>query len=275
MEQHEKSEYVDWNSKVPVIKYKALDDTGCVFHGFSTRLGGVSQGIYRSMNLSYTRGDVKEHVDENFRRFCSEIHMDWRKIVSTDQTHTSNVRVVTAKDAGHGIVKPKSCFDVDGQVTNVPGLPLVTYHADCVPLFFVDPVKKAIGLSHSGWKGTVARIGANTVRAMMENYGSDPKDIVGVIGPSICQSCYEVSHDVAKAFQAEFRVTDKLIYEKANHKYQLNLWEANYQVMIDAGMVPEHITVTNWCTGCHPDLLWSHRKTGGDRGSLAAFLCLK
>ena len=275
MEQHEKSEYVDWNSEVPVIKYKALEDTGCVSHGFSTRLGGVSQGIYRSMNLSYTRGDVKEHVDENFRRFCSEIHMDWRKIVSTDQTHTSNVRVVTEKDAGHGIVKPKSYFDVDGQVTNVPGLPLVTYHADCVPLFFVDPVKKAIGLSHSGWKGTVARIGANTVRAMMENYGSDPKDIVGVIGPSICQSCYEVSHDVAKAFQEEFRVTDKLIYEKANHKYQLNLWEANYQVMIDAGMVPEHITVTNWCTGCHPDLLWSHRKTGGDRGSLAAFLCLK
>lgn len=268
-------EYVNWESDVPVIQYKALKDTGCVEHGFSTRQGGVSQGIYHSMNLSYTRGDNRQSVSENFERFCSAVHMDWKKIVSTDQTHTANVRVVTEVDAGHGITKPKQFFDVDGQITNVPGLPLITYHADCVPLFFVDPVKKAIGLSHSGWKGTVARIGANTVKAMHENYGSDPKDIIGVIGPSICQSCYEVSEDVALAFQNEFRVSDTLIYKKQNNKYQLNLWEANYQVMIDAGMLPEHITITQWCTGCHPDLLWSHRKTGNARGSLAAFLCLK
>lgn len=275
MKYNHKSEYVDWNAKVPVIRYKSLDDTGCVEHGFSTRMGGVSQGIYASMNLSYSRGDVKENVDENFRRFCSTVHMDWERIVSTDQTHTANVRVVTEADAGNGIIRPRSYFDVDGQVTNVPGLPLITYHADCVPLFFVDPVKKTIGLTHSGWKGTVARIGGNTVQAMMDHYGSDPKDIIGVIGPSICQSCYEVSKDVADAFEAEFRVRDNLMYKKPNDKYQLNLWEANYQVMLDAGMLPEHITITDWCTGCHPDLLWSHRKTGGQRGSLAAFLCLK
>ena len=219
--------------------------------------------------------DEKAHVDENFRRFCSAIHMDWKKIVSTDQTHTANVRVVTEKDAGHGITRPKIYHNIDGQITNVPGLPLITYHADCVPLFFVDPVKKAIGLTHSGWRGTAARIGARTVEAMNESYGSRPEDIIGVIGPSICQSCYEVSRDVAEAFEKDFRVSETLIYAKGNGKYQLNLWEANRQVMLDAGMTPEHITVTNWCTGCHPDLLWSHRKTGGDRGSLAAFLCLK
>ena len=100
-----KSEYVDWNAKVPVIRYASLDETGCVEHGFSTRLGGVSKGIYRSMNLSYTRGDDKNHVDENFRRFCSAVHMDWKRVVGTDQTHTSNVRVVTEKDAGHGIIR--------------------------------------------------------------------------------------------------------------------------------------------------------------------------
>lgn len=270
-----KAEYVDWDADIPVIQYKSLNDTGCVEHGFSTRFGGVSQGIYRSMNLSYTRGDSRQAVNENFKRFCSTLHMDWEKIVSTDQTHTTNVRVVTEKDAGHGILTAKQYFDVDGQVTNVPGLPLITYHADCVPLFFVDPIKKAIGLTHSGWKGTVGRIGANTVKAMEENYNSDPKDIICVIGPSICQSCYEVSEDVALAFQNEFRTSDTLIYKKTNDKYQLNLWEANYQVMIDAGILPDHITVTQWCTGCHPDLLWSHRKTGNARGSLAAFLCLK
>lgn len=268
-------EYVDWNAEIPVIQYKSLEATGCVYHGFSTRLGGVSKGIYHSMNLSYTRGDDAKSVDENFERFCTSIHMDWKKICSTDQTHTANVRVVTEEDMGHGIQRPKKYFDIDGQVTNVPGIPLISYHADCVPLFFVDPIKKAIGLSHSGWKGTVARIGANTIKAMTENYGSNPEDIITVIGPSICQKCYEVSKDVADAFQAEFRVSDTLIYKKENEKYQLNLWEANKQVMLDAGILPEHITVTKWCTGCHPERLWSHRKSGNDRGSLAAFLCLK
>ena len=268
-------EHVDWAKEIPVIQYQALLDAGCVEHGFSTRLGGVSQGIYESMNLSFARGDETSTVEENFKRFCEQIHIDWEKIVSTDQTHTANVRVVTEADAGHGIRYPKRYFDIDGQVTNVPGLPLISYHADCVPLFFVDPVKKAIGLSHSGWKGTVQRIGANTVKAMIDNFGSDPKDIICAIGPSICQECYEVSEDVAQAFEKEFRVSDKLMYTNENGRYQLNLWEANYQVLIDAGILDEHITTTHWCTRCNSDLLWSHRKTGNDRGSLAAFLCLK
>ena len=270
-----KAEIVDWKADIPVIQYQSLIDTGCVDHGFSTRLGGVSNGVFSSMNLSYTRGDDRSSVTENFKRFTTAINMDWHKIVSTDQTHTANVRVVTEQDAGHGIIRAKEYFDIDGQITNVPGLPLISYHADCVPLFFVDPIKKAIGLSHSGWKGTVARIGENTVRLMQEHYGSDPKDILCVIGPSICQKCYEVSEDVAKAFEKEFRITERLIYMKPNDKYQLNLWEANYQVLIDAGITPEHITITEWCTGCHPDLLWSHRKSGNERGSLAAFICLK
>ena len=130
------TEYVDWNAEIPVIRYKALDDLGCVEHGFSTRLGGVSEGIYSSMNLSYTRGDSKARVDENFRRFCTAVHMDWEKIVSTDQTHTANVRAVTEEDAGHGITRPKTSYNIDGQVTNVPGLPLITYHGRLRSLIF-------------------------------------------------------------------------------------------------------------------------------------------
>lgn len=275
MKEHMNFEIINWDSPIPVIQYQSLMNTGCVEHGFSTRLGGVSKGVFSSMNLSYTRGDDHQKVTENFQRFCHTLHIDWKKIVSTDQTHTANVRVVTEADAGHGIISPKRFFNVDGQVTNVPGLPLISYHADCVPLFFVDPVKKAIGLSHSGWKGTVQRIGANTIKSMKDNFGSNPKDIIGVIGPSICQECYEVSADVALAFKKEFRMSDQLMYEKPNHKFQLNLWEANYQVMTDSGMLPEHITITKWCTGCHSDLLWSHRKNENERGSLAAFLCLK
>ena len=275
MNNNTEKEYVDWNSESPVLQYKALEETGCVEHGFSTRLGGVSQGIYESMNLSYTRGDTPLAVSKNFRLFCNKLHMDWKKIVSTDQTHTGNVRVVTEKDAGHGITKPKTHYDIDGQITNVPGLPLITYHADCVPLFFVDPVKKAIGLTHSGWRGTVARIGKNTIEAMQQTYGSKASDIITVIGPSVCQSCYEVSEDVALAFEKEFTDTDNIMYKKTNGKFQLDLWETNRQIMLDAGILEEHITVTKWCTSCHPELLWSHRRLGADRGSLAAFLCLK
>lgn len=268
-------EYVNWEDAIPVIKYESLDATGCVEHGFSTRLGGVSQGEFSSMNLSYTRGDEVTSVNKNFKRFCDQIHMDWEKICSTDQTHTSNVRVVTSENCGEGIVRPKTYFDVDAQITNESKVPLISYHADCVPLFFVDPVNKVIGLAHSGWKGTVKRIGANTINAMVTHFHSDPKDVICVIGPSICQKCYEVSEDVAEAFKKEFVCSDTLMYLKKNGKYQLNLWEANRQVLVDAGILEAHITITQWCTGCHPERLWSHRKTGGHRGSLAAFLMLK
>ncbi len=269
-------EYVNWQAPVPVIRYRSLDDTGIVLHGFSTRLGGVSEDIYGNMNLSFTRGDDPKRVKRNFEIISKEIGFDPNLIVGTDQTHTANVRVVRREDAGHGITRPKNCHDIDGQVTNVPGLPLITYHADCVPLFFVDPVKKAIGLTHSGWRGTAARIGAETVHVLSETYGSDPKDIIAVIGPSIGQCCYEVSQDVADAFGEGFNINEKLISRgKLEGKYMLNLWEANRQILRAAGLSDENITITEYCTACHSDRLWSHRITGGQRGSLAAFLCLR
>lgn len=269
-------EFVNWQAKVPVIRYQSLEDTGIVSHGFSTRLGGVSKGIYESMNLSFTRGDDPVHVRRNFEIIADEIGFDPDHIVGTDQTHTANVRVVSWADAGHGITREKDCHDIDGQITNIPGLPLITYHADCVPLFFVDPVKKAIGLTHSGWRGTAQRIGAETVRMLHETYDSDPKDIIAVIGPSIGQCCYEVSQDVADAFTHGFDMNDRLIMAgKYEGKYMLNLWEANRQILTQAGIPDENITVTSYCTACNSDRLWSHRITGGQRGSLAAFLCLK
>lgn len=269
-------EFVNWQAPVPVIRYKSLEDTGIVAHGFSTRLGGVSDGIYGSMNLSFTRGDDPVRVRQNFEIIAEEIGFNPDHIVGTDQTHTANVRVVSWDDAGHGITRETDCHDIDGQITNLKGLPLITYHADCVPLFFVDPVKKAIGLSHSGWRGTASKIGAETVRMLTKTYGSDPYDIIAVIGPSIGQCCYEVSKDVADAFVEGFEVTDTLIRAgRYAGKYMLNLWEANRQILKQAGLSDEHITVTNYCTACNSDRLWSHRITGGQRGSLAAFLCLK
>ena len=261
---------------VPYIQFKNLSATGIVKHGFSTRKGGVSTGIFSSMNLNFKRGDDSDAVMENYRRMAAALNMRVEDMVLSDQTHTTNVRVITEEDRGKGILRPQDYSDVDGMITNVPGIVLVTSYADCVPLYFVDPVRKAIGLSHSGWKGTVGHIGQKTVWKMHEVYGSEPKDIVAAIGPSICQSCYEVSDDVAEAFRANFTADEAadILLDKGNGKYQLDLWKANWYVLTDAGILPEHLSVTDLCTACHPDLLWSHRKTNGQRGGLSAFLSL-
>ena len=261
---------------VPYIQFKNLSATGIVKHGFSTRKGGVSTGIFSSMNLNFKRGDDPDAVLENYRRMAAALNMRVEDMVLSDQTHTTNVRVITEEDRGKGILRPQDYSDVDGMITNVPGIVLVTSYADCVPLYFVDPVRKAIGLSHSGWKGTVGHIGQKTVWKMHEVYGSEPKDIVAAIGPSICQSCYEVSDDVAEAFRANFTADEAadVLLDKGNGKYQLDLWKANWYVLTDAGILPEHLSVTDLCTACHPDLLWSHRKTNGQRGGLSAFLSL-
>lgn len=261
---------------VPYIQFKNLSATGIVKHGFSTRKGGVSTGIFSSMNLNFKRGDDPDAVLENYRRMAAALNMRVEDMVLSDQTHTTNVRVITEEDRGKGILKPQDYSDVDGMITNVPGIVLVTSYADCVPLYFVDPVRKAIGLSHSGWKGTVGHIGQKTVWKMHEVYGSEPKNIVAAIGPSICQSCYEVSDDVAEAFRANFTADEAadILLDKGNGKYQLDLWKANWYVLTDAGILPEHLSVTDLCTACHPDLLWSHRKTNGQRGGLSAFLSL-
>lgn len=256
---------------VPYLSFPLLEQTETVKHGFSTRLGGVSTGNCATMNISTTRGDAPEAIAENKRRIGEAIGVEPENMTFTHQTHTTNVQVVKESDRGSRFM------ETDGLVTNVPGICLVTFFADCVPLFFVDPVHKAIGLSHSGWRGTVNRMGRVTVEKMTESYGTDPADVVAAIGPSICQDCYEVSEDVIQEFQVKFPrdCWDNLFYKKDNGKYQLNLWKANEYIFREAGIRSEHIAVTNVCTHCNPEILFSHRTTGEKRGNLSAFLALR
>ncbi len=170
-EQEGKMEVREKNG-VTYLSYPSFEKIPQVVHGFSTRLGGVSEGIYSSMNLSFTRGDSEEAVRENYRRMADALGFSCEDIVTSDQTHTTNVRVITEEDRGNGITRPRPYTDVDGMVTNVPGLVLATFYADCVPLFFVDPIHGAVGLSHSGWRGTAGKIGAVTVEKMRETYGT-------------------------------------------------------------------------------------------------------
>ena len=263
--------------EVEYLTFPLLSQTGMVKHLFSTRVGGVSEGIYGTMNLSYTRGDEKDAVDENFRRIAKVLHCDVGDIVCSDQTHTVNLRVVSRQDGGKGILKPKDYTDVDGLLTNEPGLVLATFYADCVPLYFVDTKRKAIALAHSGWRGTVSRMGRCVTEKMKEVYGTDPKDLVAAIGPSICQSCYEVSDDVADAFAGEFRgdgQADEILLSKGGGKYQLDLWRANEIVLTEAGIPAAQIQVTDICTCHNSEYLFSHRASHGKRGNLGAFLGL-
>lgn len=265
------------NKGVTYLTWPEFEKIPGFVHGFSTRLGGVSEGICSSMNLSFTRGDKEEAVRENYNRISAALGFSPEDIVTSDQTHTANVRVITAEDRGNGITKPRPYTDVDGMITNVPGLVLATFYADCVPLYFADPVHKAVGLSHSGWRGTAAGIGAVTVKELQKHYGTRPEDIYAAVGPSICQDCYEVSEDVILEFQKTFsrELWKDIFYRKENGKYQLNLWEANRQILLGAGILPEHISMPNLCTCCNPEFLYSHRASQGKRGNLGAFLGIK
>ncbi len=263
--------------QIEYLTFPLLEKAGMVRHLFSTRIGGVSQGIYASMNLSYFRGDKKEAVDENFRRIAEIFDTTPDKIVCSKQTHTTNVRLVTGRDCGKGVVRPLDYDNVDGLITNEPGILLCTSYADCVPLYFVDTRNRAIGLGHSGWRGTVNRMGEVVLKAMKNAYGTKPEDVLAAIGPSICQDCYEVGQEVADSFKENFSKDWESFLKdgKSAGKYQLNLWEANRRILLNAGIPENHIAVTDLCTCCNSDYLFSHRASQGKRGNLAAFMELR
>ena len=254
--------------------FPSFDGIPFVRHGFSSRLGGVSEGAFASMNLSFTRGDDPAAVRENFDRFCAAIGVDAEDVVISAQTHTANVKIVTAADRGQGITCEKEYTDVDGLITNDPDVVLCTQYADCVPLFFVDPVKRVVATSHAGWRGTAAGIAAVTVEKMVASFDCNPQDILAGIGPSIGYCCFEVDTPVYEAF-CQVPVFDEGCFTAdPNDKYHVNLQEVNRRWMLKSGILPENITVTDLCTKCHSDVFWSHRITGDARGSLAAFIAI-
>ena len=263
---------------VPYLSFRALKKTELVADGFSTRLGGVSKGDCAAMNFSYTRGDDPSDVLENFTRMAAALGVERDRMVVSWQTHTVHVRQMTEDDAGKGVIRPREYRDIDGMITDVPGLTLVTFYADCVPLYVVDPVHRAIGLSHAGWRGTVKGMARETLKAMKEAFGTRPEDLTVCIGPSICKDCFEVGEEVVEEFKNAFapKWHDALFETgRAPGKYQLNLWKANEILFSEEGLKREQIHTTNICTMCNHEFLFSHRKVGAKRGTLAAFLCLR
>lgn len=262
---------------VPYFTSRRLDKIDFINHAFSTRLGGVSTKQYESMNLSYTVGDDDKKVRENFSIFGRAIRVLPENMVYAKQTHTTNVLKVTKDYLGMGVVRERNFDNIDGLITNEPGICLVTSYADCVPLYIVDIVNKAIGLAHSGWRGTVGDIAGKTIRQMTVEYGTNPKNLIVFIGPSICQECYEIGEDVAEHFAVKYgsKVFDKILYPKENGKFHLNLWQANMTNFLNAGVNENNISITDICTCHNPKLLFSHRASKGRRGGLCGFLMIK
>ena len=257
------------------ISFPNMDDDK-VCSAFTTRMGGVSSGKYASMNMGFLSGDQEENVLGNYKILFSALGLDYKKAVLSHQTHTDNIRVITNDDLGKGIVVTRDYTDVDGLITNIKGVALVTQFADCVPLLFYDPTLDVVAASHAGWRGTVAEIGLKTVRKMGEAFGSAPKNIKAAIGPSIGVCCYEVDNPVADKIKAlSYLNLDTILFPKGDGKYQLDLKETNRQILLHAGIWQENICVSDSCTCCKSHFFHSHRATAGNRGNLAAIIALR
>ena len=261
---------------VPYLTYNSFSEINFINHAFSTRLGGVSEGEFTSMNMAFNRGDNPESVTENYKRICKSAGFDFDSLTASAQDHNTFVRAVTSENKGVGIYKPRDLQSVDALITNEKGVTLVTYYADCTPLFFVDTKQKAVGLAHAGWRGTVGRIGEKVVNKMTELYGTNPADIVAAIGPAISVCCYEVDKPCADNFYALSDLdSSRFVFPKDNGKYMIDLLETNRQILVAAGVKNENITVSDVCTNCNSELLWSHRATMGKRVTMSAFMCIK
>lgn len=264
------------NNDVPYLTYKTLEEVPFIRHAFSTKLGGVSKGEFTSMNFALNRGDNLNDVIENYKIFCKATGFDFNTLVASAQDHNTFVRKVTSENYGVGITKPRDIQSVDALVTNEPNVTLVTYYADCTPVFFVDKVKKVIALAHAGWRGTVGKICKNVIEIMVNEYGSKPEDILCCIGPAISKCCYEIDEGCYSQFVGAGGLDiDKIMTDKGNGKYMADLLETNKQIILSCGVPLCNITVSDVCTKCNSDLLWSHRATNGHRGTLCAFMCIK
>ena len=263
------------NGEVVYLTFPKIEAAGGVKHAFSTRAGGVSKGNCATMSFGFSLGDDKDDVLKNYALFCSAFGTNAENCVLSQQTHTANLRIVTAEDKGKGIFRERDYSDIDGLVTNEKGLVLVTQYADCTPLAFYDPVKKVVATSHGGWRGTVQEIAAKTVELMQSRFGCDPKDILCGIGPNIGKCCYEVDDPVINEINKLTYLDLSACYsEKGGGKYMLDLREVNREILIHAGIKPENIDVADLCTCCNSDIFHSHRATKGKRGTLALMITL-
>lgn len=251
-----------------------LEDAQLI-HGFSTRLGGVSEGRFASLNFraSGPEPDKRDLVQENYRRFCASLGADPAGLVLSKQVHEDTVHHVTAADRGKGFLTP-SDYTADALVTDVPGISLMVFSADCIILLFHDPVTGCVGACHAGWRGTALDLPAKTVREMGRLFGAKAEHIRAAIGAGIGPCCFETHDDVPDAMRSAFGGGAEAYIRPRGEKWTVDLKAINAWRLREAGVPVEHIDVFPTCTACHTDLYWSHRVVGDRRGVQGALIGL-
>lgn len=242
-----------------------------IIHACTDRHGGVSDEPFRSLNLGLHVGDDEDRVRTNREKVCRALGVDAASLVVGEQVHGTNVARVDAAHRGRGARRAVDAIPgVDALITDSPGVVLFGLFADCVPVLLYDPERRAIGLAHAGWKGTVGHIAGGTVRAMANAFGSRPQACFAAIGPSIGPCCYEVGQDVA----ARFQEADATVVHRRGNGYYVDLWTANVRQLEAAGVPTDQITVARLCTRCVKEQFFSHRGDGGRTGRIAAAIGL-
>ena len=255
------------------VVWLSAPQLSAVRHGFSTRIGGVSPAPFDALNLGPGRGDDQENVLENYRRFCGALGVSVPSTVLAKQVHGTNVRVCTAADAGKGLFVQRD-YEADALITQEPGLPLVVFSADCGNILLHDPVHRAVGAVHAGWRGCAAGILEQTVQTMSRNFGTNPADVRAAIGPCIQSCCFETDGDVPAAMREALGADAEPYLTWQAPKWHVDLSGLNRQWLLRAGLLPEHIDNAGLCTACRPDWFWSHRKMGNARGAQIAMIAL-
>lgn len=279
--------------EVKWVTFPELDAYPELIHAFTTRHGGVSTGEKTSLNFGKGPDETWDNILENYRILAAALSEEAGKaglvnrehMVRTDQTHTANVLTVTEEHLSMGILREREYTDIDGLITNKRGITLITSHADCNALFFYDPKQQAIGLAHSGWKGTLQEIGAQIIRQMSTEFDTQPEDLIAGIGPALCQTCFEVDEDVAQkfyqknpawktmAFQREIGICSETGEERRKH--YIDLKSVVRETLMRSGVKPENIHDMGLCSKCRPDLFYSYRGQKGKNGNMVSVMMLR
>lgn len=266
---------VQEKNPITYLTFPSLEQFPELFHAFTTRLGGVSEGPYDSLNLGLGSNDLRGNVQQNYELLSKALDLDLGKIVRGYQSHTINIRNVGEENKGKLWAERPEFMDVDGLLTDQPGIALMTFHADCTPIYFYDPIKKVIGMAHAGWRGTLYYMAGAMVERMALEFGSNPADLMAVIGPSLGQCCFEVDSDVAEQFLSANSAYEEYVGEKWAGKYHIDLWGITKYQLLERGLKTENIEFSGVCTKCRQDLFFSHRGQKGESGRMVGIIMMK
>lgn len=258
--------------RIGALEYSAADALEGAVHCFSTRLGGVSEGALSALNLGVHRGDSHENVVKNYEILGSAVGFSPEQTVFPMQRHTDIIRVVDESHRGEGLYRETAQI-CDGQITDRPGVALVTFAADCTPILLYDPVRRAIGAVHAGWRGTAQGIAARAVEAMVREFGCQPGNIRSAIGPCIGRCCFETDWDVPQAMLDALGPKALTAIIPKGDKFYVDNRFCNALWLQRAGV--GELDISPDCTRCQTQRYWSHRATGGERGSQAGIIMLK